>query len=299
MQAPYSHPANNIVRIGSKEIHIFDDLGENIDMTTVESFGEEWTAFASFSDSEIKIAGDQYFDIISQEDLENAYCLDVGCGTGRWTKYLSPKVKAIEALDPSKAVYSAAHLLSSCDNVRITQAGVDTIPFADNTFDLVFSLGVLHHIPDTASAMSRCVAKLKPGGRFLVYLYYNFEQRGFLFKAVFWASAGIRWIVSKFPSGLKKVACQVLAILLYFPLIYLSRGMDMIGFKTLSNLLPLSYYKSHSANIIFNDALDRFGTPLEQRFSRAEITEMMKKAGLSDVVFSENEPYWHAIGIKK
>jgi hypothetical protein len=50
--------------------------------------------------------------------------------------------------------------------------------------------------------------------------------------------------------------------------------------------------------VIRNDSLDRFGTPLEQRFSRKQIKIMMEKAGLHDVVFSEKIPYWHAIGLK-
>jgi hypothetical protein len=60
--------------------------------------------------------------------------------------------------------------------------------------------------------------------------------------------------------------------------------------------VPLSYYLGKSLNIIRNDALDRFGTPLEQRFSRAQIERMLVDARLGDVVFSDDEPYWHAVG---
>lgn len=282
----------------NKEIFIFEDLGTNIDLTTVESFGEEWTSFDSFSDEEIKTAGDQYFDIVKDEWIRDKTALDVGCGTGRWSKYLASKAKSIEAIDPSKAVFSAAQLLQNNDNVRISKAGVDTIPFEDNSFDFVFSLGVLHHIPDTADAMKKCIDKLKSNGYFLVYLYYNFEQRGLLFKIIFWLSSLVRFIVSKLPSSLKKMTCNLLAVSLYLPLIFLSKFIESIGFKEISNSIPLSYYKTHSLNIIFNDALDRFGTPLEQRFSRADIRTMMEKAGLTDIVFSDNEPYWHAIGRK-
>ena len=47
-----------------------------------------------------------------------------------------------------------------------------------------------------------------------------------------------------------------------------------------------------------NDALDRFGTPLEQRFNKSEIKAMMESGGLKNIVFSANAPYWHAIGQK-
>jgi SAM-dependent methyltransferase len=295
----YSATPNHIEKIGDKEIFIFDDLGENIDMTTVESFGEEWTAFDRFSDEEIKKAGDQYFDIVPDEWIRDKMVLDVGCGTGRWSRYVAAKAKQVEAIDPSKAVFSAAHLLAKNDNIRISKAGVDTIPFEDNSFDFVFSLGVLHHIPDTAAAMKKCIEKLKSNGYFLVYLYYNFEQRGFVFKFIFWLSSLLRFFVSKLPATIKKFVCNLIALTIYLPFIYLSKFVEFIGLKTLSNLIPLSYYKLHSTNIIFNDALDRFGTPLEQRFSRAEIKSMMEVAGLTDIVFSNNEPYWHAVGRKK
>jgi ubiquinone/menaquinone biosynthesis C-methylase UbiE len=59
-------------------------------------------------------------------------------------------------------VFSAAQLTKEDDNIRISHASVDRIPFADASFDLVFSLGVLHHIPDTQKAMEQAVAKVKP-----------------------------------------------------------------------------------------------------------------------------------------
>jgi hypothetical protein len=62
--------------------------------------------------------------------------------------------------------------------------------------------------------------------------------------------------------------------------------------------IPLQGYENQSFYVIRNDSLDRFGTPLEQRFSRIEIKEMMQEAGLEDIVFSEHIPYWHAVGRK-
>ena len=62
--------------------------------------------------------------------------------------------------------------------------------------------------------------------------------------------------------------------------------------------LPLAAYRNHSFYIMRNDALDRFGTPLEQRFSRAQIEEMMRAAGLEDVRFHDGVPFWCAVGSK-
>tara|TARA_R110002049_G_scaffold85936_2_gene218452 strand:+ start:116 stop:337 length:222 start_codon:yes stop_codon:yes gene_type:complete len=63
--------------------------------------------------------------------------------------------------------------------------------------------------------------------------------------------------------------------------------------------IPLSEYRAKSFYTMRTDALDRFGTRLEQRFTRVQIKEMMEAAGLVDIVFSDIAPYWCALGIKK
>ena len=226
--------------------------------------------------------------------------LDVGCGSGRWTRYLAMRAGFIEAVDPSRSVLSAQGFLADLENVRLTQAGVDELPFADNSFDFVFSLGVLHHIPDTKAAMHRCVEKLKPGGYFLVYLYYNLDNRSRLFRALFEFSALLRRVVARLPRTAEQVVCEVIAFSVYLPtvtIVRLLRRVPRLG--SLAMRLPLVYYWDKSLRIIRNDALDRFGTPLEQRFSREEIRSMMLQCGLEKILFSEQAPFWPAVGRKR
>jgi hypothetical protein len=63
--------------------------------------------------------------------------------------------------------------------------------------------------------------------------------------------------------------------------------------------IPLSAYRDLSFYTMRTDALDRFGTRLEQRFTRVEIDRMMRDAGLENVRFSDGLPYWCAVGTKK
>lgn len=298
-QTPYSNQALRETIIGSKTISHFEIDDTNIDMVTVESFGEEWDKFASFSEAEISQVGNEYFDIIDLNSLQNARVLDVGCGTGRWTKFIARHVAHVDAIDPSKAIVSAAHLLENEDNVRLSQAGVSNLPFADESFDLVFSLGVLHHIPDTEQAMKDAVKKVKKGGQFLVYLYYSLDNKGTVYKFIFHTSTLFRRVISKMPQGLKSVVCDIIAFTVYLPFIGLGRLVKGISPKSKAyQKVPLSYYIGKSLNIVRNDALDRFGTPLEQRFSRKEIEQMMCNSGLENIRFSEQTPYWHAVGTK-
>ncbi len=194
----------NSFKVKGKEVAVFSIKDGNIDKNTVDSFGEEWSKFNDFSDTDLNTAGRGYFDIVPEVLYKGKVVLDLGCGTGRWSKYLSEKAKYIEAIDPSSAVISAATMLLKSDNVRVTQASIDNIPFEDGAFDFVFSLGVLHHIPDTQLAMRKCVNKVKPGGYFLVYLYYSLDNRGVYFKILFWASNIVRIVISRLPSIVKK-----------------------------------------------------------------------------------------------
>ena len=297
----YKMNPEKIVQGLSKNIHVFtlDHENNNIDKEVVRSFGEEWEKFESFQEKDLQRISSMYFDILDERHLnKNVYAMDMGCGTGRWTKMIADKVAFVEAVDPSSAIFVADKLLKDKENIRLTQASVDTLPFADDTFDFVMSIGVLHHIPDTQKAMSDCVRKVKTGGYFYTYLYYSLDNKGFFFKLVFGISNLIRLIVSKLPSGLKKFVCDALALILYMPFILLGRLLKKMGMKGLAARLPLSIYQDQPFYIIRNDSLDRFGTALEQRFSKKQVEEMMSRAGLQNIVVSSGMPYWHAVGTK-
>ncbi len=297
----YSERPTNIIKHHNQEIYSFvSDLDKNIDLKTVRSFSDEWLHFNRFDTSDIELIGNEYFDVI-QNPLhihKDSIVLDVGCGSGRWSKFISSKVKFVEAIDPGDSVFAAHEYVKNTPNIRVTQAGVDNIPFEDHSFDFVFSLGVLHHIPNTLNAMKNCVKKLKNGGYFLVYLYYKLDNRGYKYKYLFYAMDLLRKIISKFPKNLKKIFCDLIATFIYWPLAKGSSLLYYLGFQKLAHKIPLSYYRDKSFYIMRNDALDRFGTPLESRFTKKEIEDMMKQCGLTEIVFSEKPPYWHAIGKK-
>ncbi len=289
------------VNVSGKNVAIFELGKSNIDNVTVESFGEEWSKFDSFSEEEINNVGNEYFDIVDFEGInaKDMTALDAGCGTGRWSIYLSKKVKDVYAIDPSKAIFSAAELTKNIPNIHLVNCSIDDMPFENESFDFVFSLGVLHHIPDTQQALKDLVTKLKPGGYCLIYLYYSLDNRGVFYKLIFHLSSLFRFVISKLPKTPKKLVCDLIAFTVYLPFVGLSKLVSLIFGKKLGNKIPLAYYTDKTINVIRNDALDRFGTPLEQRFSKIEIQKMMENVGMKDIKFSNNQPYWHVIGKKK
>ena len=235
---------------------------------------------------------------LTPEKVQGKKCLDGGCGHGTFSyQLLKNGASEVYGVDLHKTL--KAGMFDKYENMNFVQASLLNMPFPDNSFDLVFSIGVLHHIPDTKTAMRKCVEKVKPGGYLLVYLYYNFENRGLLFRLIFHASNLVRRIVSSLPTFWKKIVCDLFAVMLYLPLAALSKVLSALCLERAVKHIPLSYYADTCMNIIRNDSLDRFGTPLEKRFSRDQIRQMMTACGLHNIVFSEKEPYWHAIGQKK
>ncbi|MBL0145297.1 MAG: class I SAM-dependent methyltransferase [Chitinophagaceae bacterium] len=300
MKAEYIRKPDSVLKGKNREIAVFNTAGENIDHSVVEAFGEEWLKFQDYDDETIRKFVLEYFDIITDEMVnKDTYMADIGCGTGRWSKYMSTRCGYIEAIDPSNALIAADNLLKGIENIRLTKASTETVPFADDTFDFVMSIGVLHHIPNTQKAMMDCVKKVKKGGYFYTYLYYNLENRGAFFRFTYTISNIIRLGVCRLPAGLKRFVCDILAATIYLPIVSLVRFLYFIGAKKLGDKLPLTSYKNKNFFVLRNDALDRFGTALEQRFSKKQVIEMMEFCGLENIIVSPNSPYYHAVGKKK
>ena len=273
---------------------------KNIDRKTVDDFGEEWNKYnqSSIPSSELKKAWDQYFDIFSFEELDDkSEGFDMGCGSGRWAKFVANKVHILNCIDPSeKALNVAKKNLSNFSNVRFFNGSVNDNNLEKNSQDFGYCLGVLHHIPNTLDGIKACANILKKDAPFLLYLYYNFENRTFFFKSIWKVSDIIRKITSLFSPKTKIFITSLLAYSIYYPLARLAFACEKLGFNV-SNF-PLSDYRNKSFYFMKTDALDRFGTRIEKRFSKDEIQTMLQEAGFKDIKFSKNMPYWVSISRK-
>ena len=183
--------------------------------------------------------------------------------------------------------------MENCEFICSTAKEFDV---EDESMDFGYSLGVLHHVTNTEESLKNCVKKLKKGSPFLLYLYYRFDNRSYLFQSIWAISNVVRILISKLPFSFKKVLTDLIALLIYWPLSRLAWFVNLLGFD--DSFLPLSFYKRSSFYTMRTDALDRFGTKLEKRYTKHEIRELMSESGLGDIKFSENEPYWVAVGYK-
>ena len=273
---------------------------KNLDTKTIESFGDEWTQFdqSDLSNKEAYGIFKNYFSIFPLSKLlKTSEGFDMGCGSGRWAKFIAPKVGLLHCIDPSKSIKIAKKKLRKFDNIKYHQKSLDSSGLKKESQDFGYSLGVLHHVPKTESAIVSCVKLLKPGAPFLLYIYYSFDNRPIWFKYLWRLSNSIRFFISKLPKFLKFLICDVIALIVYYPFARFVLLSEKFGLK-LKNF-PLHFYRSRSFYSMRTDARDRFGTPLEKRFSKKEIHKMMQISGLEKITFRKNAPFWTAIGYKK
>ena len=269
----------------------------NLDDRTVAGFGAEWRAFdqSTLSSADQADMFQRYFGIFPWQSLpETAEGFDLGCGSGRWAKLVAPRVRRLHCIDPSEALEVARRNLADHDNCSFHRSDVASIPLAESSMDFGYSLGVLHHVPDTMEGLRQCVARLKRGAPFLLYLYYDFDNKPSWYRALWRVTDLSRQVIAALPFPIRLTISSCIAIMIYFPLARGARILERAG-RSVEHF-PLSPYRNLSLYTMRTDALDRFGTRLERRFSRDQIKSMMEHAGLVDIVFSDHPPFWCACG---
>ena len=274
-------------------------MENNIDILTVQSFGDEWTRFnqESLSVGESTSIFRDYFSIFPWDDLPaNSEGFDMGCGTGRWARFVAPQVTRLNCIDPSSSLEIARQNLSAFPNVIFHSSFACNSNLLPSSQDFGYSLGVLHHVPDTLAAIKSCTKLLKPGAPLLLYLYYAFDNRPRWFRYIWHVSNFWRLQICRLPPRPKQFITDIIALTIYWPLASVSRIAERIGLPV--SAIPLSYYRKCSFYTMRTDSRDRFGTPLEKRFSKKQIIEMCAEAGLVDLRFSNKAPFWCVIGFK-
>jgi len=274
---------------------------KNIDKKTVDGFGYEWEKYdqSAIKEDNLSSAWDQYFYIFPFDSLnKDSTGFDMGCGSGRWSKFVAPRVGHLNCIDPSqKALDVAKENLKEFSNINFYNGSVSDNILKEGSQDFGYSLGVLHHIPNTLEGIKDCSKLLKPGSPFLLYLYYDLEDRPFWYKRVWDISNILRRGISNLPDWSKSIITTIIAIFIYFPFARIAFLAEKLGFNV-SNYL-LTDYRDKEFYFMLTDSLDRFGTQLEKRFSKKQIEEMLQASGFEKISFSNQSPYWVTLSYKK
>jgi SAM-dependent methyltransferase len=256
---------------------------------TQQSFGAEWGAFPELLD-EHETEFRQYFDLVDLGGLRHARVADLGCGSGRWSRFLEPITGELVLVDFSEAIFVARRNLRDCPGAIFVMADVTQLPFRKDFADLVVCLGVLHHLPISALEMVRRLAGYAP--RALIYLYYALDNRPAHYRLLLRAVTAGRRLTCRIRSPRARAAISWTGTAgLYVPLVALGSMLRRVG---LGRLVPLhDTYGGKSFRRMQQDFYDRFFTSIEQRFTRRQIREV--EDTFAEVRVSEGLPYWHFV----
>ena len=111
-------------------------------------------------------------------------------------------------------------------SLNFHKASLNNVNLLENSQDFGYSLGVLHHVPDTQAAIESCARLLKSGSPLLLYLYYSFDNRSWPYILIWKFSNTLRKFISIFPSKIKTLITDFIAIIIYYPLARTSKILD-------------------------------------------------------------------------
>ena len=194
-----------------------------------ESFGDEWHRFRTVQIDSLNgtTQSEDGFRLktgLSPDDVRGRLVLDAGVGAGRYAEVMARWGAEVVGVDLTRAVDAAALNLRAYSSAHLVQADIFALPFRDETFDVAYSIGVLHHTPDTAAAFRRVAALVKKGGQLAVYVY----QAGGMMR---YTSDALRVVTTRLPRSIVYWASTAA-----IPIYYLHR-LPLIG-RALEILLP-------------------------------------------------------------
>jgi SAM-dependent methyltransferase len=262
---------------------------------TAEAFGYEWTHYSKLTDADRKeFLG--WISPLTPDDFQDRVVLDAGCGKGRHV-FLAAQFKArtVVGVDLSNAVEAAYRNTRGLPNAHIVQAGIGCLPFA-HTFDLVYSIGVLHHLPVPGKGFLALAQHVRPGGRISAWVYGK-EGNLWIEKMV---DPVRRNLTSRLPKPVTRFLSFFPALALYAALKIAYRPATRIPW--LKRLLPYSGYLCSISDYSFAEnfwnVFDQLVAPTAFYHTREEVVGWFKAANAGDVVIQQhNGNSWRGTGL--
>jgi len=247
------------------------------------SFGFQWHRYQTtqLDNDEVREA-DRNFRIktgLRPEELKGKLVLDVGCGMGRFAEVATRWGARVVGIDLSAAAEVAAKNLPDREFVAL-QADVFALPFAAESFDIIYSVGVLHHTPDCEAAVKALGKYLKPGGVLAVWLYsgynkwYRFSDfwRGFTHK-----------MKPETLHGVLKVAVPV-----FYHLEGGLRKVPLLGRAAagaVHHVFPVNRQKDPEARML--DTFDWYSPKYQSKHTYEQVTRWYEAMGMEDMRVGE------------
>lgn len=260
---------------------------------TATKFGYEWTKFSDYNVDNFAI----FLKFLKPNFFSGKIGLDVGCGAGRHLLQVSGLGAEVVGFDLSSAVDVAYQRVFRLPNVHLVQCDVYSLPFRKDTFDFVYSLGVIHHLPNPEKGFRELIPLLKPENGTIFFLVYQRSFRKILLEPV-------RRVTTNLPEKFVYLLSFVFAIFDYGLLCQcyrLSKKIPLLK-KAVDWITPLRIkeYSQYDFKVSFTDWFDRFSAPISHFYNLEEIEKWLERSPLVNTNVSKVDVSWiYGYGVRK
>ena len=224
--------------------------------------------------------------------------LDAGCGEGiDLARHAGQPGLAVVGVELSEwGCRASARRTRGVSSAAVVQGDLRRLPFADGTFDFIYSYGVLHHLPEPAEGLRELVRVLKPGAPVVAYLYEDFSDRGVAWRSLLGLVNGLRPITTRMPPPLLELLCRAAAPIAFLACALPARlARRFPRGARLAEAMPFRHAEGLWS--LWGDLYDRFATPIEHRYSRAGALALFDRAGVHGVRIAQDRG-WMVVGRK-
>jgi SAM-dependent methyltransferase len=257
---------------------------------TITDFGEQWH---KYSDNEgyygsLELFSDILSPFLKIEEIRGRRVAEVGSGTGRIVNMLlSAGAGHVIAVEPSDAFGILINNVTAPWRVTCLRMTGDQLPAYGN-LDYIFSIGVLHHIPDPKPVVDAAFNALRPGGRFLVWLYGK-EGNGLYLSII----RPLRSLTKRIPHFMLASLVEIM----YWPLVLYTELCRRLP-------LPLREYMSSIFDRMSPEKrrliiYDQLNPSYAKYYTKSEAEKLLKDGKFVDVQTHHRHGYsWTVMGTK-
>ncbi len=256
---------------------------------TKSAYGLQWNRYRIIREDEDRAT---FFNRtgLSPASLQEKLVLDAGCGMGRYLRIAAGSgCGHIVGMDLSRAVQAARELTANLDGVSLVRGDLLRLPFSGESFDIIYSLGVLDHTPDPRLAFLGLARLLKPGGRIVIWVYQKERP------LVEWMMNFQRAISTRLPLPMLELACRLSAPVGELKRrLFASRRWMVQRLGVAIHLLSIGVSMHPDGEVRVCDTLDWYAPRYLSRHTFDEVSGWFREAGLSDVVdLSRGQAFFH------
>jgi uncharacterized protein YbaR (Trm112 family)/2-polyprenyl-3-methyl-5-hydroxy-6-metoxy-1,4-benzoquinol methylase len=239
---------------------------------TLASFSFQWNTFGEIFDEYGQHWKDFLPNSFGQSHFDGKLGLDAGCGFGRHSLQAAQAGAEMVGLDLSESVQAAYTNVKHLKNVHIIQGEIYNLPFKKGTFDLIYSIGVLHHLPEPQKGFESLVKLLVPKQEVFIWCYDNQKQR----------KNAIYELIRRYTNRLSFRSLYILTFLAASGIrTFLNNPERLVKYFFKNDIkLPYDYYLKYPFRVLHADLFDVFSVPSTMYYEQNELEDWFRKAGL-------------------